>query len=527
MDDTGGSDIIGHNGHERLEGGTDESALQQAQPMDNDRLLANRRPSHLDDNQRKIFLAAVLCMMVSWKKQRQPRHQLICRRARRSCTQIKAVRQRSWRRRMRRLNETQLDYLLLSQEALYLQVQRFAYTTRFPPRQLPPPGLGRRSRTRTGWFETSFDGLSESEFCAQMRLPRARFHELVLELYDGVMERPDGSRVPYMSHRKRVSLALSKFARNSTMTALANEFQVSSSTASKVVREVAERLAGLKKRYISWPDEHERDCIKAAFTKPPSTRHIWHQRNWLCPPAIGAIDGTLLYLRFSPSEEDVLVLGPTGTLESYSTGGFGNKGYGFRLTAVVDHEYRIRYAFVGPARGHDSAHLKASALGQAMDQAPNERFRDEDFIIGDCAYAAGKHLFRPFRMAHRLTPIEAHWNDILCARRFLVENAFGILKQRWQILQSISVSLTAAYDVIDACMVLHNICVDERVKDHVSEEEFFLQYIPQDAARHPYDANDAHVAPGGSNYERQREVAEAYYNRNVEDMGLGHLYRQD
>ena len=78
-------------------------------------------------------------------------------------------------------------------------------------------------------------------------------------------------------------------------------------------------------------------------------------------------------------------------------------------------------------------------------------------FIGDCAYPRGENFQTPIK-GHFLEMMDVLFNYRLSRARRSVENAFGILQMRFEILHSgMAGSLPLVKAVILACMALHNL----------------------------------------------------------------------
>ena len=88
------------------------------------------------------------------------------------------------------------------------------------------------------------------------------------------------------------------------------------------------------------------------------------------------------------------------------------------------------------------------------------------FILADSAYGNSKHLVTTFKVNECSDFVVAALNKKLGGARYRVENAFGILKGRFQIfqrpLQCAGQDVKFAILLISACFVLHNFLIDVR-----------------------------------------------------------------
>lgn len=65
-----------------------------------------------------------------------------------------------------------------------------------------------------------------------------------------------------------------------------------------------------------------------------------------------------------------------------------------------------------------------------------------------------------FRDTGHLTPAQRRHNTILSRTRVVIENTFGLCKERWRILKYINTrTIKRAILITNACCVLHNFCL--------------------------------------------------------------------
>ena len=117
-------------------------------------------------------------------------------------------------------------------------------------------------------------------------------------------------------------------------------------------------------------------------------------------------------------------------------------------------------------RQSDGGVFGNSGLGKAMAGnrlvlPPNRSLdgstRPMPFVfIGDEAFPLQYHLLRPYP-GRNLTDVKRSYNYRLSRARRVVENAFGILSQRFRIFQRpIAVGLSTLDDIVKCACVLHN-----------------------------------------------------------------------
>lgn len=216
----------------------------------------------------------------------------------------------------------------------------------------------------------------------------------------------------------RLSITLRYLATGDSYRSLSYGFRVPHNTISGIVYETCEAIVA---EYL--------DEVLVC----PTTEDGWREvaqgfsSRWNFQHTIGAIDG-----------KHVAIRAPNKSGSFY----FNYKGFhSLVLLAVVDSDCKFIYANVG-ANGAscDAQVFNLSTMKRAFDQKtlhlpPSEPIEGDDhplpyFMVGDEAFALQSWLMKPF--PHRgLTRKERIFNYRLSRARRVVENAFGILANRY------------------------------------------------------------------------------------------------
>ncbi|XP_041367086.1 uncharacterized protein LOC121381797 [Gigantopelta aegis] len=142
--------------------------------------------------------------------------------------------------------------------------------------------------------------------------------------------------------------------------------------------------------------------------------------------------------------------------------------YSIVLMALVDADYKFLWADVGsPGASPDAQIYNESELREmaedgtigfpAPDPLPNDYKDVPYFFVVDDAFGLRKHTMKRYTL-RGLTDLEKIFNYRLSRARRVVENAFGILANRFQILLTTMQHHPSTVKIIvKACIVLHNL----------------------------------------------------------------------
>lgn len=243
-----------------------------------------------------------------------------------------------------------------------------------------------------------------------------------------------------------VAMVLSRLTHGLSVKTLASRYSLEPYLISKITNMVTRLLATkLYPEFIKIPVSRGRlNATTQAFDEITSL-----------PNMCGAIDGTPVKLRSLPAD-----VNPS----AYRC----RHGYpSVLLQVVADHKKMFWDVCVKAPGGYDDAtHLRESLLYNKLtsgdvvwDKGVNVRGHHvRPYIVGDWCYPLMSFLLTPFTWNGTGTPAQNAFDEVLLSGRKVVEEAIGLLKARWKILQELNVGLNHAPQTIVACCVLHNMC---------------------------------------------------------------------
>ncbi|XP_046394733.1 putative nuclease HARBI1 [Ischnura elegans] len=271
-------------------------------------------------------------------------------------------------------------------------------------------------------------------------------HEKFLVLHEKIahkIQRSDTCMRQAISSKVRLAICLRFLATGDSFRSLEFLSRVSRSTIACLVPEVCAEIYSALREEFKIPDNHN------------SWRELAENFNniWQFPHAVGALDG-----------KHILIKAPQGEGSRF----FNYKGtHSVVLLALVDASYHFIYVDVG-CNGlmSDGGVYKNSTLypllngGQSLpppEKLPHRDFSFPYFILGDDAFQLDTTLMKPFPRTCTMSTRHKVFNYRLSRARRVVENAFGILANRFRIyLRPIEVCLPTIDKLILCSCALHN-----------------------------------------------------------------------
>ncbi|KAK7915522.1 hypothetical protein WMY93_011283 [Mugilogobius chulae] len=263
--------------------------------------------------------------------------------------------------------------------------------------------------------------MKDDTFSRHFRITKTQFEYLLFKTEESLhKEYTHGGYEPLPGSQKLL-IFLWYLANQNCFREISDKFNVSQSSAHRVIMEVLEQICTLGNCFISWPNACEKNASATAF-----------ERVCGLPGIIGAIDGCHIRIQRPP------VRG----------GDYMNRKafYSILLQAIVDERGRFIDLFVGPPgrQVHDARMLRASTF-----YANWQEKMGEYTLLGDSAYIGQAFPFieAPKRDNGALTGADNQRNACISRGRVVVEQAFGRLKCKWRRLRDLQNTRLDASDV--------------------------------------------------------------------------------
>jgi DDE superfamily endonuclease len=153
------------------------------------------------------------------------------------------------------------------------------------------------------------------------------------------------------------------------------------------------------------------------------------------------------------------------------------QSYGLNVQAACDHQCRfLCIGVAGPGNMGDRDAVNEIALGRLIESLPGKFC-----AIGDCAYTATEHLVPIFRGDLARLEIHDNFNFFASQLRIRIEMAFGLMVQKWCILQKpLLIKVENIKWLVIAVGMLHNFCINERLLDDTTDNIFNPQDVSFD-----------------------------------------------
>jgi len=287
-------------------------------------------------------------------------------------------------------------------------------------------------------YYESPDATDLQQFC---RFKFEEFDQLYVYV-EGRLSNHQRTHLRPISGKQRLVIFLRYLSQGISLTALAHEFRIGKSTVTKIVHEVCDAiLSSMSAIFLQQPNrqrwiESEEDFADMEF-----------------PHAIGAIDG-----------KHFAIKKPPGTGSAF----YNYKGYfSIVMLAVVDANALFLLIDVGAGgRNSDSSLYLNSPIRRFLESDDSGSPQPQDLgqvgqlpyvLLADGGFGLRDYMMTPFPDRTNNSQIRNRYNVHLSAARTIVENAFGMLVNRFRLfLRMMEVDRHKATRLIHAAVILHN-----------------------------------------------------------------------
>lgn len=307
------------------------------------------------------------------------------------------------------------------------------------------PWIGRRRQF--GMYDQLMVELRNEDsasFTNFLRMPPVMFDELLARVGPRITKRHTSYRDP-LEPGLKLALTLRHLASGNTYASMKFGWRVPHNTQSIVVREVCQAII----------DEYVDEVLVC-----PSSHDAWREiadkffQKWNFPHTCGALDGKHVACRCPPKSGS----------QYFNYKGF----YSIVLMALVDADYKFVWADIGGTGSASDAQIfNDSELKECCEDGtlgfpdpeplPGDTQDVPFFFIGDNAFALRPTMMKPYSL-RGLTYEQRIFNYRLSRARRVVENAFGILANRFQILLTTMQHRPSTVKlIVKTCLILHNL----------------------------------------------------------------------
>ncbi|KAL7297028.1 hypothetical protein TKK_0009457 [Trichogramma kaykai] len=314
--------------------------------------------------------------------------------------------------------------------------------------------------SRNGEYENTFLIFKKKpkKFRRYARMSLQTFNYILEKLKPTLLKNWNNLHKNPIYAEQRLAITLKFLATGDHYNNLASSFMTGDSTVSEILHETMEQL---------W------DVFQPLHMPVPTSQSFLDISNgfydeWSIPHCIGSIDGKHFRIK-KPAHSGSLFY-------NYK------KYFSMVLQAVVDAKKRFividvaKYGSMSDAGIFRVSLLKKDIVTGLLElpspsKFPNSNVESPYYLIGDGAYPLKPYLMKPYGK-RILSPEESTYNRRFSRARCIVENAFGAIAQKWQILHTTMQHSPETVEKIIRCIcVLHNILLDIENDDDVDDEE--------------------------------------------------------
>ncbi|XP_061085078.1 uncharacterized protein LOC133118834 [Conger conger] len=252
--------------------------------------------------------------------------------------------------------------------------------------------------------------MDDYTFARHFHVTKPQFEYLQMKLQENGIKKEHSQGLPPVPVTKKVLMFLWYMANQNSFREISDKFDVSQSSAHRIILEVLHIMSTMGQTFISWPNTCEKAASAAAFHRLCGLSGI-----------IGAIDGCHIRV-----QRPHIRGGDYMNRKSF---------YSVLLQGIVDERGRFIDIFAGPpGRVHDARMLRASNFYAAWEEKMGEYS-----LLGDSGYIgqAFPFVITPKRDNGALSEADQLQNSKISRGRVIIEQAFGRMKCKWRRLRDL------------------------------------------------------------------------------------------
>uniref|UniRef100_A0A6P7FDT2 Nuclease HARBI1 n=1 Tax=Diabrotica virgifera virgifera TaxID=50390 RepID=A0A6P7FDT2_DIAVI len=319
-----------------------------------------------------------------------------------------------------------------------------------------------KTRKTEGEFFTLYEDLcdDETKFFQYFRMTKYKFYYILNKISADLTKQNTTFREAITPIEKLV-VCLRFLSTGDSFRTIAFSYRLGHSTTQEIVGEVCKSII---KNLLS-------ECmpIPAEARWKEIANEFWNL--WNFPNCLGALDG-----------KHVEIVAPANSGSNFFN---YKRTFSVVLLGLVDAHYKFIAVDIGSyGKNSDGGIFASSNLGKALEQGilhipeetmfPGTDIMSPYVIIGDSAFPLKTNLMRPYPEPQANNDIKKRiFNYRLCRSRRVVENAFGILAQKFRIyMRKLNSKPGNVENIILATCILHNFLRDDAALQPGVSSEF-------------------------------------------------------
>ncbi|XP_061716889.1 uncharacterized protein LOC133524757 [Cydia pomonella] len=341
-----------------------------------------------------------------------------------------------------------------------------------------------KERKKEGEYWTSRRHLlaDESKFYSYYHMPKSAFYYILSYIEDSITKKNTTFREA-ITPEEKLAVTLKYMVSGASVRTLSTSFRLGETTIRSIIKEVCKAIID-KMMGVYMPTLTAEDWLKIADG---------FNARWNFPNCIGAIDG-----------KHINIIAPPNSGSLYYN---YKKHFSIVLLAIVDDRYRFTVVDIGAyGKNSDGGIFASSKLGKRIQNnslnipddkiLPGTNIALPHVFVADEAFPLQKHVMRPYPRSRTPSQDQKEFNNRQSRARKVVEDAFGILYQKFEIYnKNIRLNPDVVDDVVLTTCILHNVM---RTYNIERNEQYGSSRRP--AARAAAFSDLRHVGGNGTAY---------------------------